>query len=624
MLPILNSLEVTEIIPISESATRRFQFYAGINAMVAENAKGKTTLCDIIERSICSDAHAQRYSAFARKRKTKEAYIKSSWLMDNEVQIHQALTDAGIRTTVIDRGGGKKTLTKQEYSNFFSRKLHLTLNEFQELFQSLYYKREDDFSLLGRTEETDPQLLAFFKLLNKFTSGSPDDIRLRQEINQKKIEKKDLQDKLRKIEEEENKIRTVMNTIGISDVSEAILDAKYDDLSRKITEKKKELENIEKVKSQIEEEIDKETDELYNVKDEHFLNAVKELEKIKSELSLKKKERVQVQREIAAASKVGNEKYDYLKEKVSKKPKCEFCGTNLAEEWNNRLQIGCPLCGTEWAKLSRELREGLFAEPEKPDTASLELKLEEIDLEIKQIENEIRKKEVEVNEVKSAERKIQNKIIELKTKLKMREKEIKSLTQTIHSLTNQRTSIKTEKEFLTTKVNLQELLRKKLDVQKRIDEKQDELEELLKLQNVSHERNQILENFQQATLEIFGYGILVNPKEMSITLMVDHSTRAYESLSGGEKYFIDICLRIAVWKYLLKNGFTRQGMLIIDSPENSLDNERLGLLTEVLNSEKENFLFIVTTRNQEFYEKLDAQIIDSGKFVQTSLFDFIK
>lgn len=378
------------------------------------------------------------------------------------------------------------------------------------------------------------------------------------------------------------------------------------------------------MKSQIEEEIDKETDELYNVKDEHFLNAVKELEKIKSELSLKKKERVQVQREIAAASKVGNEKYDYLKEKVSRKPKCEFCGTNLAEEWNNRLQIGCPLCGTEWAKLSRELREGLFAEPEKPDTASLELKLEEIDLEIKQIENEIRKKEVEVNEVKSAERKIQNKIIELKTKLKMREKEIKSLTQTIHSLTNQRTSIKTEKEFLTTKVNLQELLRKKLDMQKRIDEKQDELEELLKLQNVSHERNQILENFQQATLEIFGYGILVNPKEMSITLMVDHSTRAYESLSGGEKYFIDICLRIAVWKYLLKNGFTRQGMLIIDSPENSLDNERLGLLAEVLNSEKENFLFIVTTRNQEFYEKLDAQIIDSGKFVQTSLFDFIK
>lgn len=88
MLPILSELEFSHIIPLSESSTHRIEILEGINVLHAENGYGKTTLLDIIERSICSDAHAQRYFSFARKRVDKKAYIKSKWISENEISIY--------------------------------------------------------------------------------------------------------------------------------------------------------------------------------------------------------------------------------------------------------------------------------------------------------------------------------------------------------------------------------------------------------------------------------------------------------------------------------------------------------------------------------------------------------
>jgi len=125
-------------------------------------------------------------------------------------------------------------------------------------------------------------------------------------------------------------------------------------------------------------------------------------------------------------------------------------------------------------------------------------------------------------------------------------------------------------------------------------------------------------------MSIFGYGMQIDPRTMTLSLMIDGSMRAYDSMSGGEKYFVDICLRIAVWKYLMEKGCARQGMLIIDSPENALDERRLSLLAEILKAEKDNFLFIVTTRDALFHQLLSGNPIKVKKMVQTSLFDFIK
>ncbi|MHA1399659.1 MAG: hypothetical protein ACTSQE_04880 [Candidatus Heimdallarchaeaceae archaeon] len=624
MLPILSEIEFSEIVPIAESATHRFVLEAGINAMIAENGRGKTTLCDVIERALCSDAHAQRYSAFAKKRKTKSAFIKSTWIADKEITLHQALTDAGIRTKIREKGKSEKSLSKQEYSNYLARTFHLSLPEFQNLFQSLYYKREDDHALLGRTEETEVHLMSFFKLLNKYTAGSPDDIKLRNKILEKNREKKVIQDEIKKLEDDENRIRSIMDAIGISEVSEAILDAKHEDIKKRIKQKQEELEELEEKKNELEHEAEAISEKLQQIRDKNY-EIMREVDKARAKKSNLEKEKFKIEKEIEAASKVGNEKYESLKSKVNNNPRCEFCGTNIAETWNQRLQAGCPLCGTEWARLPRELREGILKEPEVPETEGLEKEIEIINIKITEAKQEITEKELKFKEAKEQEKIIQQKVAEIKAKIKMRERDIKSKTSEMHSLSKQETAILTQKEFLTSKVNLQAILSKKLKLQEILEKLEEELAELKEQENVSNERSQILENFRSTTMQIFGYSIVINPRDKAITLMADHSTRAYESLSGGEKYFIDICLRISVWKYLLENGFTRQGMLIIDSPESSLDERRLEMLANVLNEQNHKFLFIVTTRNQAFYEKLKAkELILRKKMVQTSLFDFIQ
>ncbi|MHA1305496.1 MAG: hypothetical protein ACTSPI_17490, partial [Candidatus Heimdallarchaeaceae archaeon] len=458
----------------------------------------------------------------------------------------------------------------------------------------------------------------------KYTAGSPDDIKLRNKILEKNREKKVIQDEIKKLEDDENRIRSIMDAIGISEVSEAILDAKHEDIKKRIKQKQEELEELEEKKNELEHEAEAISEKLQQIRDKNY-EIMREVDKARAKKSNLEKEKFKIEKEIEAASKVGNEKYESLKSKVNNNPRCEFCGTNIAETWNQRLQAGCPLCGTEWARLPRELREGILKEPEVPETEGLEKEIEIINIKITEAKQEITEKELKFKEAKEQEKIIQQKVAEIKAKIKMRERDIKSKTSEMHSLSKQETAILTQKEFLTSKVNLQAILSKKLKLQEILEKLEEELAELKEQENVSNERSQILENFRSTTMQIFGYSIVINPRDKAITLMADHSTRAYESLSGGEKYFIDICLRISVWKYLLENGFTRQGMLIIDSPESSLDERRLEMLANVLNEQNHKFLFIVTTRNQAFYEKLKAkELILRKKMVQTSLFDFIQ
>ncbi len=626
MIPILTELRFSEIIPIAESATQEISLESGINAMFAENGKGKTTFCDIIERSLCSEAHAQRYSAFANKRKTKNAFIESSWICDKEFTIRQALTDGGIRTELTEKGHGKQSLSKNDYSNYLIRNFQLSLNEMQNLFQSLYYKREDDHYLLGRSDETNPQLMSFFELLNKHTSGSPDDIILRQQIKTNLAKKRELQEKIKKLDEDEERKRSIMSAIGISEISEAILDAKYAEVKRAINNLQSEIEELEKSKEELNNIIDNNNKKLYSIKDELY-KVMDEIKLLKGKQITLQKEKEKLKREITIAKKVGNDKYDYIKSKVNKNPVCELCGTNIGKLWDQRIQVGCPICGTEWVKIPKEVREGIMKTEENKleivENVGIEEEIGKINKEIERLEEEIQKKNKERENIKLKETEIQEEITNIKVKLKLNDKEIKNKRYELSLQSKKEVEIETQKDFLISKIDLSSIISEKMSLQNKLDEIENKIDRLKEMETTTNERSQILNMFNDTTLEIFGYRIAINPKDKAVTLMADHTTRAYESLSGGEKYFIDVCLRIAVWKYLIKNGFTRQGMLIIDSPESSLDSKRLQMLANVLNHEKEDFLFIVTTRDREFFDALDANPIKMRKTVQTSLFDFI-
>jgi len=624
VLPIITEVEYSDIIPLStDGSTHTIKFSEGINVIFAENGYGKTTFCDILERSICSDAHAQRYSSFARKRASKKAYIKAKWLGESEVLIYQALTDAGVRTRIKEKGKGERTFSKEEYSNFIFRKLHLTLNDFQELFQSLYYKREDNHTLLGRTEEQD--LFSFFYLINKYTSGAPEDYQLRQKIRSLERRKKEIQDQIKKLDEIESKIKLAMQMLGIEEVNEELLSLRHKEIIQEKTKKEEIIKNEERKIMELEKEEEAINELAYQIREEIY-DIRQELDELKTKRGSLELKKERLLKEIKLASKIGVEKYSYLRTKIHEKPICEFCGTNLEKEWDSRIAIGCPLCGTEWAKLPRELKESLFKveKQELPETETLEEEVAKIDVEIEELNEKIEKVTEKYQKKKNEEKELYNKLTTIRAEIKNHDRAIRDIMSEINESIKKTAVIETQLDFIKSNVNLKAVLVRKENLEGKLNELQEQLAELKAQETSTREREQILQSFSNVAMSIFGYGMQIDPRTLTLSLMIDGSMRAYDTMSGGEKYFVDICLRIAVWKYLIEKGYARQGMLIIDSPENALDERRLSLLAEILNKEKEDFLFIVTTRDALFNQLLNGTPIKVKKMVQTSLFDFIK
>ncbi len=624
MLPILSEFEFSHIIPLSESSTHRIEILEGINVLHAENGYGKTTLLDIIERSICSDAHAQRYFSFARKRVDKKAYIKSKWISEKEISIYQSLTDAGIRTRVTERGKGQKTLSKEEYSDYMYREFCLTLFDFQDLFQSLYYKREDDHSMLGRQEEAD--LLSFFELINRFTSGAPEDYLLRQKIRTRENERKNILDQIRKLEETEDNIRNAMKLLGIGEVDEKLVFAKLKAFENERKSKEELIQGEDKYIQELEKDEEKKNKILSDIREENYEIRVN-LDRLKS----RRREYV-IQREMLIktskiATKIGNEKYDYLRTKVRNDSLCEFCHTNLEKVWDARINIGCPLCGTDWSKLPSSLREGLFSieAQDEPKTEALEGERTKVDNLLFEINQEITNiEEEELRIAKQKEEKLHDELSEIRLGLKNHNQNIRRILEEIKESDKKSSGIEIQMEILTKNVNLNAVQVNKRKILIKLEKIQEEIANIKKQESTINERAQIIKQFSETTTQIFGYGMTVDPRTLTISLMFDGSTRAYDSMSGGEKYFVDLCLRIAVWKYLLAKGFTSQALMLVDSPENALDSTRLKLLADVINNEKKDFVFIITTRNEEFSNLLKGEQMKVRKEVQTSLFDFIE
>lgn len=624
VLPIISELEFSDIIPLStQSSVNRIQFHEGINVLLAENGYGKTTLCDIIERSICSDAHAQRYFSFSKKRASKKAYIKSKWMSDVEVRLLQSLTDAGIRTRVAEKGKAEHSYSKEEYSNYLYRKLHLTLTDFQELFYSLYYKREDNHSLLGREDEED--LYSFFILINKYTSGAPEDYQLRQKIRIKEKERKDILDQIKKVEETEEKIRSAMRYLGIEEVNEEALTIQHNELENMRKEKEQTIKEAEAIIQQLEKEEEVKSEEMYEIREQVYQIRT-ELDKLKAKRGSLELEKERILKEIKMASQIGGDKYDAIRSKIKNNPKCEFCSTDLDKQWEQRLSVGCPLCGTEWQKLPRELYDSIMKvqDYEVPQTDALEEAIEKINAEKEEIEKKIKEVNDRLYKIKEKERETYNELAEVKSRIKEQDRRIRQIMNEINEFTRKSTIIETQLDLLKTNVNLNAIIARKESLEEKLKLKEEELLKLKEKESSTREREQILRNFSETAMQIFGYGMQIDPKSLTLSLMVDGSVRAYESLSGGEKYMVDICLRIAVWKYLISKGYAKQGLLIIDSPENALDEKRLLLLAEVLNATKNKILYIVTTRNQLFNQYLEGTPITVRKQIQTSLFDFIR
>ncbi|MHA1739061.1 MAG: hypothetical protein ACTSWD_10790, partial [Candidatus Heimdallarchaeota archaeon] len=356
MLPILKSMEFSKILPLSEKSIEKIIFREGINKFLAENGSGKTTLTDLIEHSLVRDAHAFAWNVFAKKRVDKTAYIKAEWLFGSATDtITHELTDSGARTRVTSTKFSNKAHTRDMYSDYLYSRTNLTLEQTRKLFEGVYYKRENDLNLLGTPGEE--SLMDFFELLNKaIRMDTPATIKLRNQIGEIKRQIDMRKNSKRKNEATIEKIEIVFS--GTDSSADAIdtIGARKGDLERNNLKLKDKIEKLRADTLALEEEDQKILDKL-DKNQETLLEVRRKIDGLKSEKYSLNSELQQLENELKGFKKLGNIQYNEVKEAWKKKQNCELCGSSVFSNWEERVTVGCPSCGTGWNKIPKVVKD---------------------------------------------------------------------------------------------------------------------------------------------------------------------------------------------------------------------------------------------------------------------------
>ena len=621
MLPYVTEIEFGYIIPLAVKGTQTAYVKKGINVFVAENGNGKTTFLDLIERSICSDAHAERYDSFSHKKSSSDAYIKSEWIFSKEVKIIQNLTDAGVRTSLLMQGAPLKHYTKPEYSHFLLRETGLSLDEFQELFEALYYKRENDLGLMAKTNGG---ILSTLELLSKITlKESPDALQLRGMLRQIETEIRLLNKEKKALIENLGEVQAILSREMEKGVSKDKLLRKkleqsreLNDLNKELSEKREELGKINIEHSKIVETLNEVTDELRE------LTRQKEQYKNEKEFLIYQRNLLQEEMKERDAGVIITSYEEYLKEH----PKCPLCNTNLKKKAKERIKKGCPVCGTPWEELPEKTKQQLTQASlttGSKNSSELQLEIEQLEEQLRRKQELLKETEKKIDQTQELLGSLRADMVALSRKRSNLEEEIFKLTKEIREREQQLGEIETQLKIIEERMNSPLIKEKLALIEKAIEEKENEKKALIQKLPEKRDVREILAKFSKITQKVFGYPLMVEPESGVITVGANHSLRPFDSMSWGEKYLTDTCFRIAVWEHLLEMGAAEQGLIMLDSPEAALDEKRLKLLGELISDHSDKITFIITTRIKNFSELLGGNELFVKRTGQTSLFDFM-
>ena len=624
MLPILKQLEFSKILPLSEKSVETINFRAGINKFLAENGAGKTTLTDLIEHSLVRDAHAFAWNVFSKKRVDRTAYVKAEWTFGEEVNsiIHE-LTDAGARTRVTSAKFSNKAHTRDMYSDFLYSRTNLTLEQIQKLFEGVYYKRENDLNLLGTpSEET---LMDFFELLNKaIRMETPATIKLRNQIGEVKRQIEMRKNSKRRFETQLEKMEIIFTSADTSADALDTLGARKGELERSSTKlqddigkQRKTLQQLEDDDQKILDNLDKDQETLVDIRIKH--------DELKSKRYAMESQLDRLKRELEGFKKLGKVDYSSIKGSWEKKENCELCGSTVFDHWEERIVEGCPVCGTGWKKIPKNVKETVTKDQTKVEdnARDIQKEIDTITHELRAIKEDINMYAKQEGKITSALKSLRQKLATINTRRREIQKKYEEINQQFQrigvelgGLTAQEKMVNQDESIGLIKVNLEK-------INSELENYYGQLERLERDLPEQKELQKILNNFTRSTKEIFGYSMLADTDTRVITITKDDSDRDFAAMSWSEKYFIDVVFRIAIFHFLIDNGIMKKGLLILDSPEAALDPSRLELLANMINKQKNKINFIIATRVGQFYDLLDGNPLDIKKQTQTSLFDFI-
>ncbi|NHK30157.1 MAG: hypothetical protein FK730_02310 [Asgard group archaeon] len=624
MLPVLKTLEFSKILPLSEKSIEKISFKNGINKFLAENGSGKTTLTDLIEHSLVRDAHAFAWNVFSKKRVDRTAYVKSEWAFgDEKTSILHEFTDAGARTRVSSSKFSNKAHTRDMYSDFLFSKTNLLLEQTQKLFEGVYYKRENDLNLLGTPG--DESLMDFFELLNKtIRMETPTTIKLRNQIGETKRQLDMRKNKKRQIETQIEKMEIIFSG---ADTSADILDnlgARQGELQRDSSKLKRdlnqswnELDKLEKDDQKIFDRLDRDQESLLEVRAKQD-----ELKGTRYSLisTLDK-----LERELDGYKKLGKVNYEAIKNNWEKKQNCELCGSSIYSNWVERMNSGCPVCGTDWKKIPINIKESVTNHQSGAtnETRDLEKEIEKITHELRAFDEDITKNKNKELALTKSLKDLRKELTTNNTKRREWQQNVDEINQQIQRISGELGSLSAQEKMINQDESIG-LLKVNLErVNSELEKYNLQLERLEKELPEQKELQHILNNFTRSTKEIFGYSMLADTDTRVITISKDDSNRDFAAMSWSERYFIDVVFRIAIFHFLIENKIIPYGLLILDSPEAALDPIRLDLLAKIVNQHKDKVNFIIATRVKKFYDTLEGYPLEIKKQTQTSLFDFI-
>ena len=622
MLPILKSLEFSKILPLSERSIEKINFKDGINKFLAENGSGKTTLTDLIEHSLVRDAHAFSWNVFAKKRVDRTAYIKSEWFFgDEENSITHELTDSGARTRVTSKKFSNKAHTRDMFSDYLFSKTNLSLEQIQKLFEGVFYKRENDLNFLGTPGNE--SLMDFFELLNKaIRMDTPTTIKLRNQIGEIKRQIETRRAKKRKIEATIEKMEIIF--AGAESSAEAVdsIGARKNELQRDNNKLKAEMDEVKSQLNKLEEEDQKILDQLD--KDQEILVQIRvKSDNLKSQRYSLNNNLKQLKDEFDGFKKLGNINYTEIKSDWEKKSNCELCGSSIYTHWNERINDGCPVCGTGWKNIPKTVKESIKSNDKENNTRDIKKEIEKLEIELQALEEDIEKFDKEEKQITANLKNLRERLATNNSRRRKIQQDNEDINQKIQrigvelgSLSAQEKMINQDESIGLLKVNLDKINAELENYNGQLARLELELPEQKELQ-------QILNNFTRSTKEIFGYSMLADTDTRIITISKDGSARDFAAMSWSERYFIDVVFRIAIFNFLIESGIMKKGLIILDSPEAALDPYRLELLASLINTNKEKINFIIATRVKKFFDDLGGYPLEIKKQTQTSLFDFI-
>jgi DNA repair exonuclease SbcCD ATPase subunit len=497
------------------------------------------------------------------------------------------------------------------------------LEQTQKLFEGVYYKRENDLNLLGTPGEEN--LMDFFELLNKaIRMETPATIKLRNQIGEVKRQIEMRKNSKRRYETQLEKMEIIFTSADTSAEALDTIGSRKGELERNSSKLQKDMEKQSKTLLKLEDEDQKILDDLD--KDQETLVEIRlKHDELKSKKYAMENQLERLKRELAGFKKLGKVDYSSIKGDWEKKQNCNLCGSTVFDHWEERIVVGCPVCGTGWKKIPKSVKETV-----SKDQTKVENNARDIQKEIDVITHELRAMGEDIDKYAKQESKITSALKSLREKLATnngRRREIQKKSEEINQqiqrisvelggLSAQEKMVNQDESIGLIKVNLEK-------INSELENYSGQLERLERDLPEQKELQKILNNFTRFTKEIFGYSMLADTDTRVITITKDDSDRDFAAMSWSERYFIDVVFRIAIFHFLIENGIMKKGLLILDSPEAALDPFRLELLANLLNSNKNKINFIIATRVGQFYKLLDGYPLDIKKQTQTSLFDFI-